>query len=160
MLTLGIDPGTASTGYGLITEKNGKLVFVDYGVIYTSTTESSQGRLRIIYNELKRLIKDYKPQIVAIEKVFFGKNVKTAISVGAARGMTLLAAAEGKIQVAEYTPLEVKIAITGYGRADKKQIQAMVKQLLGLSFLPKPDDAADALAIAICHQHSCKLTSL
>lgn len=160
MLTLGIDPGTATTGYGLITEKNGKLIFVDHGVITTSPTESSQGRLRIIYNELKRLIKDYKPQMVAIEKVFFSKNVKTAMSVAAARGMTLLAAAERKIQVAEYTPLEVKIAITGYGRADKKQVQAMVKQLLGLSFLPKPDDAADALAIAICHQHSCKLTSL
>ena len=160
MLTLGIDPGTATTGYGLVTEKRNKLVFIDHGVISTSKKESSQSRLRKIYSELKQLILEYKPKMIAIEKLFFGVNSKTAISVGQARGMSLLAAAEGKVPVAEYTPLEVKMAVTGYGKADKKQVQQMVKTLLRLSDLPKPDDAADALAIAICHIHSYKLASL
>ncbi len=160
MLTLGIDPGTATTGFGLITEKRNKLVFVDHGVITTSRKESSQGRLRRIYGELKKILLDYKPRAIAIEKLFFGANTKTAIAVGQARGIALLTAAEFKIPVAEYTPLEVKMAITGYGKADKKQVQQMVKTLLNLSFLPKPDDAADALAIAICHLHSYKLASL
>lgn len=160
MLTLGIDPGTATTGYGLITEQKNRLVFVDYGIISTSRKESSQGRLRIIYSQLKKIISDYKPHAVAVERLYFGSNSKTAIAVGQARGIALLAAAELKIRVAEYSPLEVKMAVTGYGRADKKQIQQMVKLLLGISFMPKPDDAADALAIAICHQHSHKLKSL
>ncbi|MFH1684137.1 MAG: crossover junction endodeoxyribonuclease RuvC [Candidatus Margulisiibacteriota bacterium] len=160
MLILGIDPGTATTGYGLINENKDKLVFVDHGVITTSKEESSQSRLRIIYNELKKIISSYKPKAIAIEKLFFGANSKTAISVGQARGMSLLAAAEAKVRVAEYTPQEVKMAVTGYGKADKKQVQQMVKLLLRLSDLPKPDDAADALAIAICHMHSYRLTSL
>jgi crossover junction endodeoxyribonuclease RuvC len=160
MLTLGIDPGTASTGYGLISEKGNRLVFVDYGVISTSRKESSQGRLRIIYSQLKKIISDYKPKAIAVERLYFGANSKTAIAVGQARGIALLAAAELKVRVAEYTPLEVKMAVTGYGKADKKQIQQMVKLLLGISFIPKPDDAADALAIAICHKHSHKLKSL
>jgi crossover junction endodeoxyribonuclease RuvC len=160
MLTLGIDPGTATTGFGLITEKRDKLIFVGHGIITTSTKDSSQGRLRRIYTELKKIILEYKPGAIAVEKLFFGANSKTAIAVGQARGIVLLTAAEMKITVAEYTPLEVKMALTGYGRADKKQIQQMVKTLLGLSFLPKPDDAADALAIAICHLHSYKLASL
>jgi crossover junction endodeoxyribonuclease RuvC len=109
---------------------------------------------------LKKIILDYKPGVVAVEKLFFGVNSKTAIAVGQARGIVLLAAAELKIPVAEYTPLEVKLAVTGYGRADKKQVQQMVKTLLGLSFLPKPDDAADGLAIAICHLHSYKMKNL
>ena len=160
MLTLGIDPGTAITGYGLINEKKNRLVFVDHGVISTSRKDTSQARLRKIYSGLKALILDYKPRAIAVEKLYFGVNTKTAMAVGQARGMALLAAAEFKIQVAEYTPLEVKMAVTGYGRADKKQVQQMVKTLLGLSFLPKPDDAADALAIAICHVHSYRLASL
>lgn len=160
MLTLGIDPGTATTGYGLITENKNRLVFVDYGTISTSPKESSQGRLRIIYSQLKKVISDYRPQAIAVERLYFGSNSKTAIAVGQARGISLLAAAEFKIRVAEYSPLEVKMAVTGYGKADKKQIQQMVKLLLGISFVPKPDDAADALAIAICHQHSHKLKSL
>jgi len=160
MLTLGIDPGTATTGYGLVTEKRNKLVFIDHGIISTSKKESSQSRLRTIYSELKQIILEYKPKMVAIEKLYFGVNSKTAISVGQARGMSLLAAAEGKVPVAEYSPLEVKLAVTGYGRADKKQVQQMVKTILGLSEVPKPDDAADALAIAICHIHSYKLASL
>jgi crossover junction endodeoxyribonuclease RuvC len=160
MLTLGIDPGTATTGFGLITEKKSRLVFVDHGVITTTPKESSQGRLRRIYGDLKKIMKDYKPRVVAIERIYFGVNTKTAIAVGQARAMALLTAAELKIRVAEYSPLEVKLAVTGYGRADKKQVQHMVKTLLGLSEIPKPDDAADALAIAICHVHSYKLASL
>lgn len=160
MLILGIDPGTATTGYGLITEKQAKLVFVDHGVISTSKKDSSQDRLRIIYSELKQLIIKYRPKAIAVEKLFFGANSKTAISVGQARGMSLLAAAEAKVKIAEYTPLEVKMAVTGYGKADKKQVQQMVKTLLGLADLPKPDDAADALAIAICHMNSYKLAGL
>ena len=160
MLTLGIDPGTATTGYGLITEKRSKLVFIDHGIISTSKKESPQSRLRRIYSELKAIISEYKPKMIAIEKLYFGVNSKTAISVGQARGMSLLAAAEAKVPVTEYSPLEVKMAVTGYGKADKKQVQQMVKTLLRLSDLPKPDDAADALAIAICHVHSYKLANL
>ncbi|MBU0671943.1 MAG: crossover junction endodeoxyribonuclease RuvC [Candidatus Margulisbacteria bacterium] len=160
MLTLGIDPGTATTGYGLIAEKSDRLVFINHGVILTSKNDSSQARLRKIYTELKKLIAAYKPKAIAIEKLFFGVNSKTAISVGQARGMSLLAAAESGIPVAEYAPLEVKLAVTGYGKADKQQVQQMVKALLGLAELPKPDDAADALAVAICHLHSYRLASL
>ena len=160
MLTLGIDPGTATTGYGLIAEKRDRLFFVHHGVITTTKDDSSQDRLRLIYLELKRIIKEYQPDMIAIEKLFFGTNTKTAISVGQARGMSLLAAAEAKVPIAEYTPLEVKMAVTGYGKADKKQVQQMVKTLLCLKEIPKPDDAADALAIAICHTHSFKMTRL
>jgi crossover junction endodeoxyribonuclease RuvC len=160
MLTLGIDPGTATTGYGLITEKRNKLVFVDHGVITTNRKDTAQARLRKIYGGLKALFLDYKPQALAVERLYFGANTKSAMAVGQARGIVLLSAAEYKIPVAEYTPLEVKMAVTGYGRADKKQIQQMVKTLLKLSDLPKPDDAADALAIAICHLHSYRLASL
>lgn len=160
MLTLGIDPGTATTGFGLVTEKDGQLVFVDYGVIKTSSQEDSQTRLRQIYAAVKKLVAEHKPGAIAVEKLFFGVNTKTAMAVGQARGMTLLAAAEAGIQVAEYTPLEVKMALTGYGRADKNQIQQMVKTLLKLSLVPKPDDAADALAIAICHVHSYRMASV
>lgn len=160
MLTLGIDPGTATTGFGLVSEQGNRLVFVDHGVIRTPKTDTSQARLRKIYLELKKLINTYKPRIVAVEKLFFGVNSKTAIAVGQARGMSLLAAAEQKVAVAEYSPLQVKMAVTGYGKADKKQVQQMVKTLLKLDDLPKPDDAADALAIAICHLHSYRLASL
>ncbi|MFH1361893.1 MAG: crossover junction endodeoxyribonuclease RuvC [bacterium] len=160
MLTLGIDPGTAATGFGLVEARGSKLVFIDHGVIKTSSKETPHNRLRLIYLEMIKLIKNYKPTHLAIERLFFGKNTQTAISVGQARGITLLAAAELRVPVAEYTPLEVKVAATGYGRADKKQVQHMVKTLLGLSEIPKPDDAADALAIAICHHHSHKIKSL
>jgi crossover junction endodeoxyribonuclease RuvC len=160
MLTLGIDPGTATTGFGLITEKNNKLAFVDHGIISTSRKDVSQARLRKIYVEMKAVLIQYKPRAVAIEKLFFGKNTKTAIAVGQARGILLLAAAELKVPVSEYTPLQVKLAVTGYGKADKKQVQAMVKTLLKLREAPRPDDAADALAIAICHLHSYKLAGL
>ena len=160
MLTLGIDPGTATSGYGLITEKNDRLVFVDHGVIKTSKKDDSQVRLRQIFTGFREIIVSYKPKQIAIEKLFFGVNSKTAMAVGQARGILLLLAAQFGIRVAEYTPLEVKLAVTGYGKADKKQVQQMVKHLLRLSELPKPDDAADALAIAICHRHSYKLARL
>lgn len=160
MLTLGIDPGTATTGFGLIREKNKGLAFIDHGAITTSPKDTSQERLKKIYKELKSVLIEYKPKAVAVEKLFFGRNTKTAIAVGQARGIVLLTAAELKIPVSEYTPLEVKLAVTGYGKADKKQVQAMVKTLLKLPEVPKPDDAADALAIAICHLHSYKLAGL
>jgi len=160
MLTLGIDPGCATTGFGLITEKGDKLAFIDHGVIITTPKETAQDRLRKIYVDLKKLLIDYKPKAIAIEKLFFGKNTKTAIAVSQARGMALLAAAEARIPVSEYTPLQVKLAVSGYGKADKQQVQQMVKTLLRLSFVPKPDDAADALAIAICHVHSYRLANI
>ena len=160
MLTLGIDPGTATTGFGLLHEQDDKLVYLDHGVILTSKTESPQARLRLIYLELKRLITKHKPDAIAVEKLFFGVNSKTAIAVGQARGMSLLAAAEMRVPVAEYTPLQVKMAVTGYGKADKLQVQQMIKTLLALKEIPKPDDAADALAVALCHLNSYKLMSL
>jgi len=160
MLTLGIDPGTATTGYGLVVVREDRLAFVEHGVISTSKKDEPQARLRVIYLRMKEIILKHKPAVVAVEKLFFGTNTKTAIAVGQARGIILLAAAEQRVPVAEYTPLQVKMAITGYGRADKKQIQQMVKTLLGFDMIPKPDDAADALAIAICHLHSYKMASL
>ena len=160
MRVLGIDPGTATTGFGLVEEKNDQLVFVDHGVISTSPKQNSRERLQKIFLEAKQLIEGFKPDAIALERLFFGKNAKTAMAVGQARGVVLLCAAEAQVNVTEYTPLEVKIALTGYGRADKKQMQQMVKTLLGLASLPKPDDAADALAIAICHHHSYKIKSL
>jgi crossover junction endodeoxyribonuclease RuvC len=160
MLTLGIDPGTATTGYGLLLEQGDRLVHLDHGIISTSKNDAPQVRLRIIYTELKRLIAKHKPEAIAVEKLFFGVNAKTAIAVGQARGMSLLAAAEMKIPVAEYTPLQVKMAVTGYGKADKLQVQQMIKTLLALSEIPKPDDAADALAVALCHLNSYKIMSL
>jgi crossover junction endodeoxyribonuclease RuvC len=160
MLTLGIDPGTAITGFGLVREHKDRLDFIEHGVIRTSPKDNSQTRLKKIYNGLKKVIKEYKPKFVAIERLFFGKNSTTAIAVGQARGIALLAAAELGIIVSEYTPLEVKLAVTGYGKADKKQVQQMVKSLLKLEVIPKPDDAADALAIAITHLHTYKMRNL
>ena len=160
MLTLGIDPGTARTGFGLVREENSKLLHIDCGCVTTSAGDAAQARLAIIYKQIKNLILKHKPDFIAVERLFFGENTKTAMAVGQARGIILLAAAECRVELSEYTPLEVKIALTGYGRADKKQIQQMVKILLGLPDIPKPDDAADALAIAICHTHSHKLRRL
>lgn len=159
MLTLGIDPGIAILGFGLVEECGRKLKAHEHGCLRTKK-EAQGKRLHKLYNGLKEIIKDTKPDIIAVERLFFAKNQKTAISVGEAKGIILLSAAESGIEVFEYTPLEVKMAITGYGRADKKQIQSMVKSLLGLEDIPKPDDAADALAIAICHLHSYKLKKL
>jgi len=161
MLALGIDPGTATTGYGLVREApQGTLEVVDFGVILTPAGEKPEIRLLLLYNELKKFLLLHRPETVAVEKLFFQRNVTTAISVGQARGIILLCMAEAGIQVFEYSPLEVKQAVAGYGGAQKKQVQQMVKAILNLDRIPQPDDAADALAIAICHLHSNRLADL
>lgn len=154
MLILGIDPGLATTGWGVIKQEKGKLQKIDYGVVLTSTKLSFPRRLEKIHSDITKIIKKYKPEVVAVEDIFFCKNAKTAMLVGQARGVLLIAAIQNKKEIYQYTPLQVKQAICAYGRADKKQIQDMVKILLNLKELPKPDDAADALAIAICCAHS------
>jgi crossover junction endodeoxyribonuclease RuvC len=161
MLVIGIDPGTAITGYGLVKqdEQTDKLEVVDYGVIETPSQWSMPERLLHLYNQLKKLIIFHSPDSAAVEKLFFQKNVRTALSVGQGRGVAILALAEASLSVFEYSPLEIKQAVAGYGGADKAQIQQMVKALLGLPTLPRPDDAADALAVAICHLHSYRMST-
>jgi crossover junction endodeoxyribonuclease RuvC len=152
MLALGIDPGTATTGYGLVRElEDGNLQVIDYGVISTPKTDSGPVRLIQLYNEVRELLERHHPETCAVEKLFFSRNVTTAIDVGQARGVILLALAQSGLEISEYTPNEVKQAVTGYGAADKKQMQDMVKMILSLDKIPRPDDAADALAIAITH---------
>jgi crossover junction endodeoxyribonuclease RuvC len=161
MTVIGIDPGTAITGYGFINENDdGSITVLDFGVIQTPATDPMPDRLLTLYQQLNEKILLHSPEIGAVEKLFFQKNVRTAISVGQARGVVLLALADAGLNVAEYTPLEVKQAVAGYGGADKHQVQQMVKALLGLNEIPKPDDAADALAVAICHIHSAKMREL
>ena len=163
MIILGIDPGTAITGYGVIENNKGKVKAVDYGCILTDKGLKMPERLDLLGEELKKIIKKYKPQAMAVEELFFFKNAKTVITVGQARGVILFVGKNvGKktgIDIYEYTPLQVKQAVVGYGRADKKQVQSMVKAILGLNEIPKPDDAADALAIAICCASSIKFES-
>jgi crossover junction endodeoxyribonuclease RuvC len=161
MLALGIDPGTGRTGYGFVEEKtNGDLEAIDYGVIETPAGMPMEQRLLLLYDQLNELIKLHRPEIGAVEKLFFARNVTTAISVGQARGVVLLAMTKAGIELSEYTPNEIKQAVAGYGGAGKKQIQEMVRALLGLDMVPKPDDAADALAVAICHLHSYRYNRL
>ncbi|MEN8172135.1 MAG: crossover junction endodeoxyribonuclease RuvC [Chloroflexota bacterium] len=161
MLVLGIDPGTATTGYGLVREDQaGNLSAVAYGVIKTPAKMPMPQRLVRLYQELKNIIHLHSPDSSAVEKLFFQRNVRTAISVGQGRGVVLLALAESGISIGEYNPMEIKQAVTGYGGADKHQIQQMVGSLLNLDQIPKPDDAADALAVAICHLHSVRINSL
>jgi crossover junction endodeoxyribonuclease RuvC len=161
MLVVGIDPGTATTGYGFVRETDqGDLEVVDFGVILTQAGELPEVRLLQLHNRLNELILRHLPDSGAVEKLFFQRNVSTAIAVGQARGVVLLSFAEAAIPVAEYTPLEVKQAVVGYGGAEKNQVQQMVKALLQLSEIPRPDDAADALAIAICHLHSSRFLRL
>jgi crossover junction endodeoxyribonuclease RuvC len=155
MLTLGIDPGTATTGYGLIQElPDGSLQLVEYGIISTPKTDLAPARLVQLYDQLKEILARHHPDNAAVEKLFFQKNISTAIAVGQARGVVILALAQAGLEVGEYTPNEVKQSVTGYGSADKRQVQEMVKVLLSLDQIPKPDDAADALAIAITHQNT------
>ena len=149
MLALGIDPGTAICGYGFVERSDGHLVAKKFGVITTSPQARMQDRLLKIHTELDALIKNFQPQVMGIEKLFFGKNSTTAIPVGQARGVVLLSAAQNNLDVVEITPNEVKQSITGYGGANKEQVIYMVMKILNLSEPPKPDDAADALAIAI-----------
>lgn len=155
MKIIGIDPGTAIIGYGIINSGK-KLELIDYGCIKTSINLSTAERLEKLHKELKALIKKHKPDIAAVEDIFFFKNLKTAIKVSQARGVILLTIAESKIPVAEYTPLQIKQAVACYGRAEKSQVQKMVKILLNLKEIPKPDDAADALAVAICCGNSIR----
>lgn len=151
MIILGIDPGTATTGYGVIEQKNKKIECIDYGCIETSPVLSDSKRLNVINKELKKIIKTFQPKVMAVENVFFFKNLKTAFPVSQAKGVILLTAAQKKISVYEYTPLQIKMAVTGYGKAHKKQVQSMTQVLFKLKEKPKPDDAADALAVAFCH---------
>jgi len=156
MIILGIDPSTATTGYGLIKKTNQGIKHISHGCIFTPSKEQFEKRLEKIFDVLQILIKKYKPDIAAVENIFFFKNEKTAFSVGQARGVILLAAIKNHLDIFEATPLEVKQAVSGYGRAEKMQVQRMVKLLLNLPEIPRPDDAADALAVAITCAHSIK----
>jgi crossover junction endodeoxyribonuclease RuvC len=154
LIVLGIDPGVATTGYAFINSKTTTNEVVDFGIISTSPKQNFSDRLKFIHQSLDSLIKKFKPDIVVVEQLYFAKNVKTALSVGQARGVILLTAILNKLPLYEFTPLQVKQSVCGYGKADKKQVQDMVKVLLKLKSIPKPDDAADALAIALTYLNS------
>jgi crossover junction endodeoxyribonuclease RuvC len=154
VIVLGIDPGTAMTGYGIVERTGSKLRAVDYGCIETTPAWTLPQRLMAIHEVLNDLILTHRPELVAVERLFFNKNVQTAFAVGQARGVVLLTAAQHSLPVYEYGPHEVKMAVTGYGRAQKDQVQKMVQVVLGMAVLPRPDDAADALAVAICLAHA------
>lgn len=160
MKILGIDPGTAIVGWGIITTNNSKLIANSYGVIRTDKKNSDAERLFLIKKELIKIIKKEKPDKVAVEEIFFFKNAKTVISVAQSRGVILVTALEMNLPVEEYTPLQVKQAVTGYGRAEKSQMQKMVKMILGFKEIPQPDDAADALALAICAANNKKFLTI
>jgi len=151
MRILGIDPGTGILGFGAITVERGKMQLIDAGVIRTPPHQADSDRLITIYDELSHLIKELKPEVMSVERLFFAKNVTTAMSVSQARGVVLLCGRQHNLELAEYTPLQIKQALTGYGQATKQQIQEMVRTLLQLKEIPRPDDAADALAAAICY---------
>lgn len=151
---LGIDPGTAIVGYGVVKQTGNKLTVIDHGCIKNASTMTQQERLIRIADGITALIAEHNPQEIAVEELFFSKNVKTAMTVAQARGVILLSAARAKIVTAEYKPNQIKLAVTGYGAAEKRQVQEMVKRLLNMKEIVKPDDAADALAVAICHLHS------
>lgn len=154
MIILGIDPGIAIMGYGVIDYIGNHFNVIQYGAITTSSKMPTSERLKKIYRELNDLIIKYSPEAIAIEELFFNTNAKTALLVGQARGVAILAAADNDKEIYEYTPLQVKQGVVGYGRAEKRQIQEMIKMILNLEAIPKPDDVADALAIAVCHAHS------
>ena len=153
MLALGIDPGTAICGYGFVESNGSRLIAHEYGAITTSAKARPEDRLAKIYDELDMLIKKYKPDVMGVEQLFFNRNVTTAIPVGQARGVVLLAAAKNGLELVERTPLQIKQSVTGYGKATKEQVIYMVTKLLNLPEPPKPDDVADALAVAICTSH-------
>jgi len=154
VIVLGIDPGTAATGYGLVERNGSKLRLIDYGCFETVPADELPVRLQHIHQAVSELIAEHHPVRVGVERLFFNRNVQTAFAVGQARGVVLLAAAQAGVPVAEFGPHEVKMAVTGYGRAGKDQVQKMVQVVLGMNVLPRPDDAADALAVAICVAHS------
>jgi crossover junction endodeoxyribonuclease RuvC len=160
VLVLGIDPGTATTGYGLVREQDQELHLKGYGVIITPAKQQLHQRLQTIYSDLTALIQEHQPEVAAVEELFFSRNARTALSVGHARGVVLLALAHAGLPVFEYKPLEIKQAVAGYGGADKRQVQEMVRMLLSLDHVPQPDDAADGVAVAVCHIHSARMASL
>lgn len=160
MLVLGIDPGVAITGYGLVEGPAEDARLVASGVITTPSTFSLSRRLLALHHELGELIARHQPQVAAVEELFFGRNARTALAVGHGRGVALLALSEAGLAVHEYTPMQVKQAVVGYGRADKAQVQEMVRLLLKLDAVPRPDDAADAVAVAFCHLQSARLNAL
>ena len=157
MVVLGIDPGTANTGYGVVARRGGRLVALDGGVIQTTSSGTPESRLATIYERVCELLDEHRPEAVAVEELYFGANVRSALAVGQARGVVLLAAGQRGIPAASYTPQQVKGAVCGSGRAEKGQVQRMVQALLGLADLPAPDHAADALAVAICHANGAPL---
>lgn len=157
---MGLDPGTATTGYGIIDVIEGQFTAVTYGVISTQPDEPMPHRLQTIQRQLQALIDEYRPDTAAVEEVFFGRNITTAITVGQARGVLLLTLANAGLPIAEYSPPKIKDAVTGYGKADKNQVQLMVRNLLDLAETPRPDDAADGLAVAITHYHYQRFESL
>ncbi len=157
VVTLGIDPGTANTGYGVVARLTGRLVALDGGVIETSPRETGAARLTRIHARVEALIDEHRPDAVAVEDLFFGTNARSAFAVGQARGVVLLAAGQAGLPCTSYTPQQVKGAVCGSGRADKGQVQRMVQVLLALEALPHPDHAADALAVAICHANAAPL---
>lgn len=160
MRILGIDPGYAILGWGILDMKGNKFTPVNYGSLTTSSKTQMPLRLRQIYDGISQIIETYNPDVVAIEELFFNNNAKTAILVGQARGVAVLACAKHGLEINEYTPLEIKQGLCGYGHAEKNQVQNMVKTILNLSQIPKPDDTADALAAAICHGHSGRYKKL
>jgi len=160
MRVLGIDPGTATTGYAVVEEREGRLLLIALGVISTPAKTPLPSRLQQIYIALREVIADHSPTVSAVEELFFSRNAQTAMAVGHARGVTLLALADAGLKIMEYTPMQVKQAVTGYGTSDKHQVQQMVKMLLDLPEIPRPDDAADAAAVAICCLHRSRLDSL
>lgn len=157
MRTIGIDPGTATMGWGLVDEQGGRLSLVAYGALTTPAGAEPARRLQTLYDGLCTLLREHRPAAAAVEELFFGKNVNTALSVGQARGIVLLALVQAGVPIFEYKPLVVKQAVVGYGGADKRQMQEMVRMTLSLPSIPRPDDAADALAIAICHAYSAPM---
>lgn len=154
MRILGIDPGYAIVGFGVLDYQNNRFSVVDFGAITTPAGMDFNRRLEIIYDEMDVLIKKHRPEAMAIEKLFYNTNAKTVIDVGQARGVIMLAAQKNQLKAYEYTPLQVKQSVVGYGRAEKKQVQEMTRLMLHLDAVPKPDDTADALAMAICHAHT------
>jgi len=156
---LGIDPGYGITGYGVVSVEGSKITCLDYGVITTRAGDDFELRLKDLNKDLKLIIKKYKPDLVGVEDLFFAKNVKTAMKVSHARGVIILTAVQANVPIVEFTPVQVKQAISGYGKAEKAQVQQMVKTFLNLKQIPKPDDAADALAVAVCAANSFKLKS-
>jgi crossover junction endodeoxyribonuclease RuvC len=154
VIVLGIDPGTARLGYGVVDRKGSKLTMLDYGCLETTNDRPLEQRLLIIHEGLTDLVETHHPEAVGVERLFFNKNVQTAFAVGQARGVVLLVAAQHGLPVFEYGPHEVKLAVTGYGRAPKDQVQRMVQMVLSMTELPRPDDAADALAVAVCTAHA------